>query len=117
MTDERLKRLLHRFATAAEAHAAAMEAMDEDKASRHAFVLQGLYREIVQTGEAGREGLVALVDSSRKVVAGMAAVYSLGYNPERAAAVLRRLSAEEGLLGFRAGFALELWERGEWNLE
>lgn len=117
MNDDRLTRLLHRFSAAAEAHAAAMESMDEEKASRHAFVLQGLYREIVQTGEAGREELVALVDSSRKAVAGMAAVYSLRYFPERAAAVLRRLSAEEGLLGFRAGSALESWERGEWNLE
>ncbi|ABB31111.1 hypothetical protein GeomeDRAFT_1635 [Geobacter metallireducens RCH3] len=117
MTDERMTRFLHRFAAAAEAHAAAMEAMDENKVNRHAFVLQGLYREIVLTGEAGREGLLALVDSDRKAVAGMAAVYSLRYCPERAITVLRRLSAEEGLLGFRAGMALERWERGEWNLE
>ncbi|GLI37180.1 hypothetical protein KI811_12465 [Geobacter hydrogenophilus] len=117
MIDERLTRLLHRFAVAAEAHAAAMDAMDEEKANRHALVLQGLYREIVLAGDVGREELLALVDSDRKAVAGMAAVYSLRYCPGRAIAVLRRLSAEEGLLGFRAGMALERWERGEWNLE
>ncbi|MRR35317.1 hypothetical protein EG829_11675 [bacterium] len=116
MTDDRLTRLLHRFAVAAEVHAAAVEAMNEEKANRHALVLQGLYHEIVLTGDAGREGLLDLVDSGRKAVAGMAAVYSLRYSPERAAAVLRRLFAEEGLLGFRAGMALERWERGEWDL-
>lgn len=117
MTDDRLKRLLHRFAAAAEAHAAAIEAMDEATANRHAFMLQGLYREIVLKGDAGREELLALADSSRKDVAGMAAVYSLRYCPELAVAVLRRLSAEAGLLGFRASMALERWERGEWDLE
>uniref|UniRef100_A0A831UFS8 DUF2019 domain-containing protein n=1 Tax=Geobacter metallireducens TaxID=28232 RepID=A0A831UFS8_GEOME len=117
MTDDRLTRLLCRFAAAAEVHAAAVEAMDAEKATRHALVLQGLHREIVLTGEAGREGLLHLVDSGRKAVAGMAAVYSLRYSPDRAAAVLRRLSAEGGLLGFRAAMALERWERGEWDLE
>ena len=117
MTDDRLTRLLHRFAAAAEAHAAAVETMDGEKANRHALVLQGLYREIVLTGEAGRDGLLDLVESGRKAVSGMAAVYSLRYSPERAVAVLRGLSAEEGLLGFRAGMALERWERGEWDSE
>ena len=116
MTDDRLSRLLHRFAAAAESHAAAMESMDEEKANRHAFVLQGLYREIVLAGDVGRNELLALVDSDRKAVAGMAAVYSLRYCPGRAVAVLRTLSAEEGLLGFRAGMAVDRWERGEWNL-
>lgn len=117
MTDDRLKRLLHRFAAAAQAHAAAIEAMDEATANRHAFMLQGLYREIVLTGEVGREELLALADSNRKDVAGMAAVYSLRYCPEHAIAVLRRLSSEAGLLGFRASMALERWEQGEWDLE
>jgi hypothetical protein len=117
MNDERLKKLLHRFAAAAEAHAAAMESMDEEKVNRHAIVLQGLYREIALTGDAGREELLALSCSSRKAVAGMAAVYSLRYYPEKAVTVLRRLSEEEGLLGFRASMALDRWERGEWDLE
>jgi len=117
MTDNRLIRLLHRFAAAAEAHAAALEAMDGEKANRHGLVLQGLHREIVLMGNGGRDALLALGDSGRKEVAGMAAVYSLRYAPERAVAVLRRLAAEEGLLGFRAGMALERWERGEWDLE
>lgn len=117
MTDERLARLLRRFAVAAQAHAAAMEAMDEEGAKRHAAVIHRLYREIVGVGEAGKEELLALTGSSRKEVAGMAAVYSLRFGPERCVAVLRRLAAEPGLLGFRAGVALERWERGEWDLE
>lgn len=117
MIDERLARLIHRFAAAAAAHAAAMDEMDQDRAGRHASMIQGLYREIVMTGREGIDALLALLDSDRKEVAGMAAVYSLCYSPERAVAVLRRLSSEEDLLGFRASMALERWERGEWDLE
>lgn len=117
MIDERLARLLRRFAAAAVAHATAMDEMDQDGAARHALVLQRLYREITVTGDAGRVGLLTLLDSSRKEIAAMAAVYSLRYSPERAAEVLRGLSLEEGLLGFRASMALERWEQGEWDLE
>ena len=117
MTDERLKRLVHRFAVAAQAHAAALEAMDEEGANRHALIIRRLYHEITGWGEAGREELLVLIGSSHKEVAGMAAVYSLRFRPERCVAVLRRLAAEPGLLGFRASVALERWERGEWDLE
>lgn len=115
MHDDRLARLLSRFAAAATAHHEALEALDEVRANSHARVIAGLYQSIASEGEAGRAGLLALIDSENKVVAGMAAVYSLRYSPDRCLAVLRRLSAEEGLLGFRAGVALERWEAGEWE--
>lgn len=117
MTDERLARLVHRFAAAAVAHAAAMDEMDQEKAGRHASMIQALYREIVLTGQVGREALLTLLDSDRKEVAGMAAVYSLRYRPERALVVLSRLSSGEDLFGFRARMALERWEQGNWDLE
>lgn len=115
MDDDRLARLLGRFAAAARAHYGALEALDEARANAHAQLIAGLYQSIVREGPAGREGLLALVDSDDQVVAGMAAVYSIRYNPERCVALLRRLAAREGLLGFRAGVALERWEAGEWE--
>ncbi|WP_298432206.1 hypothetical protein [Geobacter sp.] len=117
MADERLARLLRRFAAAAALHAAAVEAMDEGEAQHHAVVVDRLYAEIVRYGERGREELVLLAERSEGAVAGMAAVYSLRYYPQRSIPILRCLAEEPGLLGFRAGVALERWERGEWELE
>lgn len=113
--DDKLARLLVRFAIAAKAHYQALEAMDEVRASTHALIIAGLYEAIVREGEAGREGLLALVDSDDKAVAGMAAVYSIRYSPERCVALLRKLAAMEGLMGFRARVALERWEAGDWE--
>ncbi|AJE04801.1 hypothetical protein [Geobacter pickeringii] len=117
MVDERLERLLHRFAAAASLHAAAVEAMDEEGARHHAAIVQRLYGEIVRCGAEGREELVLLAERGGGPVAGMAAVYSLRHAPERCVPVLRRLAGEPGLLGFRASVALDRWERGEWELE
>jgi hypothetical protein len=115
MNDERLSLLIRRFAIAAQAHQAALEDMDEDRANAHARVISGLYAAILREGDVGREALLALLDSESQVVAGMAAVYSLRYNPSRSLGVLRLLADREGLLGFRASVAIERWESGEWD--
>lgn len=115
MDDGRLARLLGRFAVAAEAHASALEAMDVEGANRHAHLLHELYCRISAMGEKGMDGLLNLSGEKSGSVAGMAAVYGLGYDPERALGVLRRLSEDEGLLGFRARVAIERWEMGEWG--
>jgi hypothetical protein len=115
MNDERLSLLIRRFAIAAQAHQAALEDMDEDRANAHARVISGLYAAILREGDVGREALLALLDSESQVVAGMAAVYSLRYNPSRSLGVLRLLADKEGLLGFRASVAIERWESGEWD--
>jgi hypothetical protein len=115
MIDERLSLLIRRFAIAAQAHQAALEEMDEDRANAHAHVISGLYAAILREGDAGREALLALIDSESRVVAGMAAVFSLRYNPSRSLEVLRRLADQGGLLGFRASVAIERWESGEWD--
>lgn len=117
MDEERLKRLIARFAAAAEAHGAALEAMDEERASRHAHIIYRLYQEIAGAGEQGREELILLAERAEGDAAGMAAVYSLRYREGRSIAVLRCLAATSGLLAFRASVALERWERGEWDLE
>ena len=116
MTDERIARLMRRFAVAAKAHHAALEALDESGANAHARVIAGLFAAISATGGAGREALLLLVEDSESEVAGMAAVYSLRFRPEPCLALLRRLAAGEGLLAFRAAGALKRWEEGEWEL-
>ena len=115
MPDDKLSRLLSRFARAATEHYEALEALDEGRANLQASLIAGLYRSILGEGEAGQAALLTLIESRDKVVAGMAAVYSLRYRPEPCVSLLRRLTAEGGLLGFRAGVALERWETGDWE--
>jgi len=115
MNDEKLTLLIRRFAVAAQAHQAALEDMDEDRANAHARIISGLYAAIIREGDVGREALLALIDSESQVVAGMAAVFSLRYNPSRSLETLRILADKEGLLGFRASIAIERWESGEWD--
>ncbi len=115
MNDEKLSLLIRRFSIAAQAHQAAIEEMDEDRANAHARIIGGLYAAIIREGDIGREALLALLVSDNQVVAGMAAVYSLRYNPSRSLEVLRRLADRGGLLGFRASVAIERWENGEWD--
>ncbi len=112
---ERLARMVSRFAVAAQAHQRSLDVMDEAGAAAHVRVLHGLYAAIVREGERGEEAFLLLLESDNDVVAGMAAVFTLQSATERALVVLRRLAAGEGLLGFRARYALERWEKGEWQ--
>lgn len=109
--------LVEEFAEAAEVHFEAVEALDEEQVNRQAERLARLFKEIIQQGGEGREALLALVDSKNPAVAGMAAVYSLRYSPVRCEALLKQLASQPGLLGFRAGAALQRWAEGEWQLE
>jgi hypothetical protein len=59
--------------------------------------------------------LLALIDHTSPVVAGMAAVYSMDVDPELCLAALRRVACESGLLGFRASVVVEHWEAGTWE--
>ena len=115
MNDDKLSLMVRRFAVAAQAHQAALEEMDEGRANAHARVISGLYAAIIREGDTGREALLVLLEHESQVVAGMAAVFSLSYNPSRSLAVLRRLAGQGGLLGFRASVAIERWESGEWD--
>jgi hypothetical protein len=115
MQDEKLIRLLHRFAAAASAHHQALESMNEERANTHARMIALLYRSIIGSGENGRLALLELVDDNDPVVAGMAAVYSIRYDSKRCLAVLARVALQPGLLGFRATMAIERWESGEWR--
>lgn len=113
--DDKAARLLHRFANAAKAHHSALESMDAERADVHARMLTALHAALLCEGESGREKLLSLVDSVNPAVAGMAAVYALGLDPERCLTTLRRVAMAPGLLGFRASIAIERWESGEWE--
>ncbi len=114
-SEERLLRLVSRFAVAAQAYQRALDELDEKRAALHVRVITGLHASIVAEGQAGREALLALTDSGDDTVVGMAAVYAIRLDPSRCLKVLRRLAKVEGLLGFRASVALERWEQGEWD--
>lgn len=110
-----MERLIDRFTRSARSHDQAMESLDEETANRQADILARLAASILAEGKEGEQKLEALSLSPEAAVAGMAAVYLLPYNPEHALSVLRRVAQEPTLLGFRAGCAIERWEKGEWG--
>lgn len=112
--EKRVERLLHRFILAAQAHHAAMESFDEERASAQARMIAGLHQSLVREGRYAEVKLLELVDNGDPAVAGMAAVCSLRLDSSRCLAVLRRVAKEPGLLGFRAEMAVARWESGEW---
>lgn len=114
MQDDKLTRLLQRFAATAKSHHKAMEEMNEERANTCAQKIAVLHRSIIGTGESGKQALLELVGDNDPVVAGMAAVYSVRYDSKSCLATLRRVALEPGLLGFRAQMAIERWESGEW---
>jgi hypothetical protein len=115
LTETRLQKLLLRFALAAQAHHAAMEALDSERAEAQAKILAGLHETLVNSGEQGLGKLRELVDSCDPVIAGMAAVYTISLDSEHCLATLFRVAKEPGLLGFRAQIAVERWKSGEWH--
>jgi len=115
MKDDKLTRLLLRFASISTAHYQALEEMNEERANTYAKMIAGLYRSIVEYGESGRQALLELVDDNDPIVAGMAAVYSIRYDSTRCLSALERVALEPGLLGFRAQVAIERWMSGEWQ--
>ncbi len=115
MQKDRLDRLLLRFAIAAAAHHAALEAMNGERAEHHARMTGALQKSIMAAGAAGKEKFLSLLEHPDPVVAGMAAVYLITSNTEQSLATLRRLANEPGLLGFRAAAAIDRWHNGEWQ--
>ncbi len=113
--DERLERLLKRFAVAARAHHEALEDLDQKRTESQARLIAGLHEALVREGKRGEEMLLELTDSPDPVLAGMAAVYSIRLDTGRCQAILRRVAKEPGVLGFRSSVGIERWESGEWE--
>ena len=117
MQKNQLDTLLRRFAIAAAAHHAALEAMDVERAEHHARMTGVLHNAIMAAGATGKQRFLSLLEHHDPVVAGMAAVYVITSNTEQSLATLRRLVKEPGLLGFRAAAAIDRWNNGEWGNE
>lgn len=115
MPKNRLDTLLHRFAVAARAHHAALEAMDGEGASNHARMTGALFKAIITADSSGKERFIALLEHADPVVAGMAAVYTITRDSGPSLTTLRRVAKEPGLLGFRAAAAIDRWQNGEWE--
>ena len=115
MQKNRIDTLLQRFAIAAAAHHAALEAMDAERANQHARMTGALHQSIMAAGAPGKERFLSLLDHPEPVVAGMAAVYLITSATEQSLTTLRRLADEPGLLGFRAAAAIDRWQSGEWE--
>lgn len=113
---ERTAKLMDWFAKAAVRHAEALEALQEDTAAIQVESLDRFYAALHRE-EGGAERFLTLLDHQDPAVAGMAAVYALREAPERSREVLARLAHLPGLLGFRAKFALDRWDSGEWPNE
>lgn len=110
-----LDTLLQRFAIAAAAHAAALEAMDAERSDRQARMTLALHQSIMAAGVAGEEKFLSLLDHPDPVVAAMAAVCVITTHSELSLATLQRVAREPGLLGFRAAAAMDRWHNGEWD--
>jgi hypothetical protein len=114
MQKDPLDILLHRFAIAAAAHHASLEAMNAERADHHARMTGALHQSIMAKGTEGKQRFLALLDHPDPAVAGMAAVYVITTNTGLSLATLRRVASEPGLLGFRAAAAIDRWNNGEW---
>ena len=109
---DKVVKLIDWFAKAALRHAEAIEAMQEQAAAVQVECLDRFYAALKREGALDRFQL--LLDHDNHAVAGMAAVYGMRENPERCTALLAKLSEMPGLIGFRARYALERWESGDW---
>jgi hypothetical protein len=115
MQKNHIDTLLQRFAIAAAAHHAALEALDAERANQHARMTAALHQSIMAAGIAGKERFLSLLDHPEPVVAGLAAVYLIRDATEKSLATLQRIAGEPGLLGFRAAAAIDRWCNGEWG--
>ena len=98
-------------------HNAAIEIGDHKKANNAAKKIDKSFENIKKFGREGREALLELLDHERKEVSAMAAAYSLKYNPDKSLKVLKKLSKDKGILGFRASKAIETYQSGKWAIE
>lgn len=111
--EEKIAKLIDWFAKAAVRHAEAIDAMQEEAAAAQVEDLDRFYAAVRREG--GLETFLLLLDVDDARVAGMAAVYAMREDPVRCRAVLAKIAALPGLIGFRAQTALERWDSGDWN--
>lgn len=111
---DKVAKLIDWFAKAALRHAEAIEAMQEEAAAVQVECLDRFYAALQREGEDALDRFLVLLEHKNHAVAGMAAVYGMRQAPDRCTAVLAKLAEMPGLIGFRARYALERWESGDW---
>ncbi len=115
--NETIEALVRSFVVAAENHHAATLTGDYKRTNREADHIHAAFLKLRELGPAAREALIQVALTGLEPAAGMAATYSLKYDPDRSLAVLKRLAKAPGILGFGASEAIKRWKSGEWQLE
>lgn len=114
---ENIDELVEAFAAASRRHFQATEEGDYETANREVDRIGEVFLKLRACGAEAREALMQLAMRGSDAAAEMAAAYSLKYDPDRSLSVLKRLSKDSGILGFKASQAIKRWKSGEWHLE
>lgn len=114
---EKVATLVERFVSASCRHHEATLEGDHKRTNREADRIHKTFLELRELGAEAREALMQVALTGSEPAAGMAAAYSLKYDPVRSLAVLKRLSKDRGILGFEASETIKRWRSGEWQLE
>ena len=117
MKPKAIEQLVEDFSDACIQQAKFVSQGNAKKANEQAHKINSLFDQLIETGVKGREELLELIDNSNLVVAKMAAVFSLHYNPYRCLPVLERIAEEPGLLGFGAKQTLRNWKSQKWHID
>ncbi len=102
--------LTDRYVELAKRHREATENGNSDAANVAYHALDTLFSEIVAAGE--RNTLVPLLDHENPSVRAKAALHTYVLDARRSEAVLERVAAEPGLVGFSAGMTLRQLKNG-----
>jgi hypothetical protein len=104
--------LLARYAEAAAAHRAAVDAADHRLANRHHDEVAAVYRELRRRGEAAQRELLPLLRHADPGVRAWAAAHALEFAPIEGEPVLTELAEVPKALGMSATMTLREWRAG-----
>jgi len=107
--------LIRLFRDAARQHSQATLEGDHRVANRAVDQITKIFAQIRRQGVEARQALLEVAVGGDLLEAGLAATYSMKFDPERSLAVLKRLSKDKSILGLTASYAVKRWESGEWG--
>lgn len=109
--------LIQQFRDAARDHSKATLEGDHRLANKAVGKITKIFARIRQHGVEARAALLQVAITNDPMEAGLAATYSMKFDPERSLAVLKRLAKDKSILGLTASYAVKRWEQGEWGDE
>lgn len=109
--------LVAKFAEAVRGQNDAINDGDHRRGNRFARQYVRAFEDLCALGDAGRNALAILLESTDRGVRVMAASFLLRHMHPQARSVLEVAAREGGLIGFEAAQTLERWEEGTWNLD